>query len=293
MCGIFGWHLPMLAPARRGILAATLARLNDERGGHSWGMAAPTGMGAPITDRGLGHVEREAYRLADYTVVYGHTRFATHGERTTDNAHPFTIGSITGAHNGVLSNHGDLNTRYKRTYAVDSQHLFAHLNEGRRFHDVVGYGAIEWIDARQPDRIFLSRMRDGDLSVVGVGTGVDDVAGVIWSSDGEHLREAIDTAGLRTFEYEIKAGAVYHARDGHLYVERMRCDLAKRSGSKWDWRRGSAGSIASTTAQPTATHSPSPWSLWDDDNRWVGYRDSGDDNRDVPDPRTFVDPSKL
>ena len=39
------------------------------------------------------------------TAVLGHVRLATHGTISVRNAHPFAIGKVVGAHNGVLNNH--------------------------------------------------------------------------------------------------------------------------------------------------------------------------------------------
>jgi glucosamine 6-phosphate synthetase-like amidotransferase/phosphosugar isomerase protein len=54
MCGIFGYSIGgNVSRFQRGILASALARFNDERGGHSWGIVGQTRNGIVI-HRGMG-----------------------------------------------------------------------------------------------------------------------------------------------------------------------------------------------------------------------------------------------
>jgi hypothetical protein len=58
--------------------------------------------------------------------VIGHNRAATVGKVTAENAHPFSIGKITGAHNGSLRNWTEL--AGADTFDVDSMALFNNIN---------------------------------------------------------------------------------------------------------------------------------------------------------------------
>lgn len=220
MCGIFGFQFRprICSEGRRAMLAGKLAELNDERGGHSWGYAVMNG--EVKTDRGLGKMGGFASRMIGAESVLAHTRWATHGEKTVENAHPFEIGEIIGAHNGVIYNHKTLCEKYNRDFPVDSMHLFAHLNEGLEasWSDFDGYGSIEWVKKSDPSTVYLCRMDGGDLAVYGIGEHGKDVRGVVWSSDEDHLIESLKFAGFKNyFKYRINAGQVYSVTDGMLY----------------------------------------------------------------------------
>lgn len=221
MCGIFGFSFKpgRLSDARRAVLATNLARYNDERGGHSWGVVGFDQDGPKIS-RGLGDLSDHVYALCEYNTFFAHTRFATHGEPSIRNAHPFKIGKIIGAHNGVIFNHGEICRKYRRPYVVDSMHLFAHLNKDIPFNDLEGYGAIEWVDLDHPNRINLSKLRDGELAVYGIGTH-NNLDALVWSSSYKHLQKSLFCAGVDKFvKYDIKIGRQYYIENNVFHISR-------------------------------------------------------------------------
>lgn len=223
MCGIFGWDFnsqqadTAVSKSRRLVLATVLGMLNDNRGGDSWGFASPTGV-----ERGLSDIAPSAFLMAKNRLVMGHTRKRTMGAISIENAHPFEIGKIIGAHNGMVYNHTDLKRKYtdREKFEVDSMHLFAHINEDKDMAEIEGYGAIEFFEKTKPEKIYLCKMRQGDLSVVGVGKGPEDYDGVIWSSNKDHLKKALDISGLKAFSFDISDEQVYFVNKGRLFFHK-------------------------------------------------------------------------
>ncbi len=215
MCGIFGWDYrkSKVSIEQRSMVAAILAVANDTRGGDSWGF-----WNTEHLMRGLGDISAVAVKTVKSQVVMAHTRKATTGATTVPNAHPFSIGGIIGAHNGMISNHTELNTKYKRNFEVDSMHLFGHLAEGLPFDDIYGYGAIEFIRKEQRSKVYLCKLSGGDLTVCGIGKDINNYQGVLWSSNGTHLESALKTAGIQFFKFEIKQNQIYSVHGGQLAI---------------------------------------------------------------------------
>ncbi len=109
MCGIMGYVGPRSAPT---ILLDGLARL-EYRGYDSAGIAVQGRDGFQVR-KAAGKLNRLAELLAadpvDGTAGIGHTRWATHGPPTDQNAHPHTdpSGHFAVVHNGIIENFTEL-----------------------------------------------------------------------------------------------------------------------------------------------------------------------------------------
>jgi len=226
MCGIFGWSLPdgVLTPEQRAVLAFALALKNDDRGGDSWGAYVLNG--SVNIARGLGKSignTRWPELAKDAKVLMAHTRKATSGKIIIENAHPFEIGNVVGAHNGWITNEDDLNKRYSRNFDVDSMHIFAHIQKGWRLNELQGAGAIEYTNKRKwPGRVNLCKVSvGGDLAICGLGQGITTCNGIIWSSTDFALRFALDAIGLsgQYFPYKVETGNIYCAENGKLGLQ--------------------------------------------------------------------------
>lgn len=245
MCGLYGWQMNdtnKITNSQRAVLFAALTLEMDRRGGDSFGLYADGRLTRGVTEAAF-NLRAHAYARARQLLA--HTRKATTGGICAANAHPFEIGSITGAHNGIVHNYAELNERYKREFAVDSMHIFAHIAHDLPLSEIEAYGAIAFLN-RQPEAVaeaaaedaglYLGRFNGGELAIYGVGQ-YPDASGIVWASTPNAVERAATLAGLETFRYEVKQGALYHATNGRLYATHRRLDFTEPAFHV-DWRNG-------------------------------------------------------
>jgi hypothetical protein len=215
MCGLFGWDVKHSVSKKQLLsLALTLTEANDKRGGDSFGYL---NVRSGHVHRDLGEGVFEAHVMSNFTRIMGHTRKATTGAKTVANAHPFEIGDIIGAHNGMISEHIELNKKYERNHEVDSMHIFSHINEGKALDELSGYGTITWTDKRAGRSVvFMCKLRNGDLAVARLKNG----GGCVWSSAEFALTRSLKIAGLEYTLVDVKESEVlFTDGSGEVYVQ--------------------------------------------------------------------------
>ncbi|OSQ30261.1 glutamine--fructose-6-phosphate transaminase (isomerizing) [Thalassospira sp. MCCC 1A03138] len=146
-----------------------------------------------------GHIDRRraegklinlANRLAEMPLAgdvgIGHTRWATHGVPTENNAHPHTDGKVAVVHNGIIENYQEIKAELSgkgRVFATDTDtevivHLVSDfLDQGKTpreavaatLHRIEGAFALVIMIAGQHDVIFGARR--GTPLAVGLGEG--------------------------------------------------------------------------------------------------------------------------
>ncbi|MGH9146844.1 MAG: class II glutamine amidotransferase, partial [Vicinamibacterales bacterium] len=229
MCGIIGYLGPKpVVP----VLLDGLRRL-EYRGYDSAGIA--------LVRDGEIEVRRSAGKLSclvesvnahplhgDYGI--GHTRWATHGKPTADNAHPHRdcSGRIVVVHNGIIENYLELKHRlqaagHRFTTDTDTE-VVAHLVEQewngdglegavrRALRSIRGVFGLVFVCADDPGKIVA--VREGPPIVVGMG-------------DGEFL-VASDIAPILRYTRDIVA-----LEDGEMAVLRRRSvEFFDREGQK-------------------------------------------------------------
>ena len=190
MCGIVGYVGPREA---QDVILDGLARL-EYRGYDSAGLAV-LGDGRLNLVRRVGKIDklREAVRSTPLpgNLGIGHTRWATHGLPTEENAHPHTdcSGKIALVHNGIIENHRALRKRlassgHKFKSQTDTEvlvHLVEESYQGdlaaavrRALAETQGAFAIAVIHADHPDEIVVARK--GSPLVIGLLDGEGFVA---------------------------------------------------------------------------------------------------------------------
>ncbi|MCB1021735.1 MAG: glutamine--fructose-6-phosphate transaminase (isomerizing), partial [Acidobacteria bacterium] len=187
MCGIVGYIGPSEATP---IIIDGLRRL-EYRGYDSAGVAVGRD-GEPFAIRraaGKLRMLEEAVRLSPVDGNYGigHTRWATHGQPTEENAHPHRdqSGEIVVVHNGIIENYLEIKAQLRKeghTFVSDTDsEVIAHLidkysrNNGVSLEDAMaeaierirGVYAMAAISRRDPDKIVAAR--SGPPAIIGLG----------------------------------------------------------------------------------------------------------------------------
>ncbi|PYN95236.1 MAG: glutamine--fructose-6-phosphate transaminase (isomerizing) [Candidatus Rokuibacteriota bacterium] len=131
MCGIFGYVGTDQDAAD--IVLRGLKKL-EYRGYDSWGVAVGH-RGRVTVDKRIGKIGDAAPELPASGIGIGHTRWATHGGVTEQNAHPHLDcgGRLALIHNGIVSNYAELRSRLTRAGHVfrseTDTEVIAHLVE--------------------------------------------------------------------------------------------------------------------------------------------------------------------
>ena len=141
----------------------------------------------------------------DGTYGVGHTRWATHGRPTEENAHPHRdcTGRVVVVHNGIIENYLELKDDLRKkdhnfVTETDTEivaHLIEeHLKQGSNFEQAVretvselrGIFALSMLSADEPDTVISARL--GPPVVIGVGDGeyfvASDIPAIL-----EHTRD--------------------------------------------------------------------------------------------------------
>ena len=176
----------------------------------------------------------------DGTFGIGHTRWATHGRPTEENAHPHRdcTGRIVVVHNGIVENYLELKREltqqgHKFVTETDTE-IIAHLIEQIQkdagaagkpipLEEAVRYAAkhlrgafaLGVLSAAEPDKIVAARL--GPPVIIGVGDGesfvASDVPGILHHTRSVYFLADGDMAVL------TRAGVTLTDFDGHL-IER-------------------------------------------------------------------------
>jgi glucosamine--fructose-6-phosphate aminotransferase (isomerizing) len=223
MCGIVGYVGPRESAD---ILLKGLERL-EYRGYDSAGIAVLDG-GATRVVRAVGKLVNLAQALARSPVHghvgIGHTRWATHGRPSEENAHPHSVGPVTVVHNGIIENHLALRAGLEARGAVfrseTDTEIFSHaiceqVDAGAPLYEAVrrvlttvqGSYAIAVTSDTEPDRIVVAK--NSSPLIIGIGPGerylASDIPALL-----PHTRDVV-------FLYEGEMAEL--TRDGHRITQ--------------------------------------------------------------------------
>ena len=195
MCGIVGYIGPRDAAS---VVVGGLRRL-EYRGYDSAGIAVLYENGDISVERAVGKlhnlVEKLGPSCVGCQVAMGHTRWATHGGVTEQNAHPHVgmHGRIAVVHNGIIENYATLRQELSSdgvvfTSQTDTE-VVAHLVERELNGDgdllgavrrvlprIKGASAFVFISPEAPDCLVTARLGNAGGIVIGQGEGESFIA---------------------------------------------------------------------------------------------------------------------
>src|SRR5581483_1420219 len=225
MCGIVGYVGSREATP---ILLSGLRKL-EYRGYDSAGLAAFTNSHVEVR-RCVGKLDNLAGLLKEQplggTPGIGHTRWATHGRPSEQNAHPHRAGKVVLIHNGIIENYLELRAALEKNgrkmasetdTEVISHLIDEHVQRGLGLFDatrkavqqLVGSYSIVVLCENEPDRLVAAK--SATPIVIGLGEGENFVASdipallehtrrVLFLEDGEVAELTRDAVKITTFD---------------------------------------------------------------------------------------------
>lgn len=182
MCGIFGYIGPrdnaasMIYEGLKGL---------EYRGYDSWGISVKVN-GKIALEKHIGKIGKTKINLPKSTIGIGHTRWATHGGVTVENAHPHVdcTGEIAVLHNGIIENFSSIKEELlKKGHIFSSEtdtevvpHLIEEYLKKEDFPTAVrlAFSRLQGLNAIVAVHTFSDAIvgaKNGSPLVVGVGEG--------------------------------------------------------------------------------------------------------------------------
>ena len=208
MCGIYGIaKSPTPYTKRQSSIAKKVLRNiaidSETRGNHSSGIAS-VGERSTIYKSLLPSakfVDSKEYATAfksledGCNILLGHTRFATEGAVVKNNAHPFQVGGVIGAHNGCVYNIAEMQTQLDKQCPVDSQLIFKAIDTTNNIQDAVADFdsdfALSYVKDN-PNILHLCRESNRPLSVA----YVPQLKTLFYASESDFIVDALREAGI-------------------------------------------------------------------------------------------------
>lgn len=226
MCGIVGYVGKRPA---QDVLISGLRRL-EYRGYDSAGIATLDSEGEPHLARSVGKIAEleKVLSLKPHTgtIGIGHTRWATHGGVTVNNAHPHNVGDVFLVHNGIIENFRELKAALKDVKFksdTDTEVLAALINSkydektslkdavAKALKEVRGTYGIVAFSPREPETLVVARL--GSPLIIGLGEDETLIASdasallgytrnAIYLNDGEIA--VCNKAGAKVYNLDLK-----------------------------------------------------------------------------------------
>lgn len=191
MCGIVG----IIGKSAREIILSGLSKL-EYRGYDSAGIYLNDQQGKEYLTKTVGRIQNlkdKMLPIEQGLVGIGHTRWATHGKPTENNAHPQfdETNRFYLVHNGVIENYQEIKNKYLQDVNfvsdTDTEVIVQLISKIARTQKVTAFAALKralakikgsyailMVDNTQPDHIFIAKNKSPLM--LGIGNGFNIVA---------------------------------------------------------------------------------------------------------------------
>lgn len=295
MCGLSGFSLAPGEAVNSRILATALLLGIEHRGKDATGAAWRDAYNNIVIQKHPVDATRYVKRLSiprSARVAVLHTRFATQGSHFNNgNNHPIRVGSIVGAHNGVLYNDYDLfhDMKMERLAQVDSEAIFAGLHYGDQakhtefLGKLEGSAAVAWMDELEDaDTLHVSRVEQSPVC-----WAQSEHGSFVFASTFEAVDTAMDAARMKIAHADVLDNGHYFRVKAGMVAESVQfCTAPPRRGFGWagnwnwkddyeDWTPPSKDTTAIGTPLGASSLSPegraTPLVFTDDDEATTSY----------------------
>ena len=196
----------------------------------------------------VSELEKSLDKKLKSSIGIAHTRWATHGKPSEENAHPhISENGIALVHNGIIENHVEIKNKFFKNIVLSSDtdteilvHLINLYSKENKILDAVnlalkeikGSYAIAVLDKKNPDKIIVAR--NGSPLLVGLGDNANyiasDAQALIQHTDKFIYLEDGDLATVTSGEVKI-----FDEDMNNIRRETKKSNLSSNSNSKGDY----------------------------------------------------------